>query len=391
MRYIKYLLFICLCSACVIKQKNVLMIPRREEPGVVKLYFDKNGNLYPTDVHVTPYFFYLENIPGRKKRYSDDYATIESALTKYDSISKFYVSQRYHLPVTDSIKLFKRLQALLKSNAVAKMEQSMRDNNQHQLIVLIHGFNDPTPDAYYFALRKSITEYTKTKPTFVEVYWDGLNALGDYTMLPAIWKYSQHNAAKVGLSLRNVLNAIDTNTQLVFITHSLGSSVATNALFNQTKWDKGFNEILKDKYQSEQIKTLPQKAILLGMIAPAISGVETFRDVNNTVPKDQPLKLNRVIIGYNHYDYAVTKGGLFPHWFGSTALGADADKEVGKTITILNNKNPDVKCDAINFSLSKLGLNDIKKNKQYRQTDHSMIAYQNNEHFPDFLEQVFGK
>ena len=390
MRYFVCLLLASFVLSCTVKQKNVLMIPRREENGVVKLYFDRDGNLYPSEVHVTPYYFYLDNLKIKRKQKTGEYATIESALTKYDSLSKLYVSQRYQLPLQDSIKLFTRLQEILRKAAVGKMEQRMIDNNNRQLIILIHGFNDPTPDAFYYALRKEILDYLKVKPTFVEVYWDGLNALGDYILMPSIWNYSQQNAAKVGLGLRNVLKDVDSSTTIYLLTHSLGSSVATNVLFNQQKWPTDFQEILKSDYHSGEIKTLWQKEIRLGMIAPAISGVETFKDIDNTVPSGKLPQLSKVVIGFNHYDYAVTKGGLFPHWFGSTALGADANKEVGKTFTVLNNKAPQVQCFAVNFSLTKKGLKDTKENKIYRQKDHSMIAYQANEHFEDFMSLVFG-
>jgi hypothetical protein len=53
--------------ACTVKMRNVLMTPRVEEPGVVKIYFDKEGDLYPPEVHLSPYYFYLQHLRKQEK------------------------------------------------------------------------------------------------------------------------------------------------------------------------------------------------------------------------------------------------------------------------------------------------------------------------------------
>jgi len=105
--------------------------------------------------------------------------------------------------------------------------------------------------------------------------------------------------------------------------------------------------------------------------------------------------LKRVVVGFNRYDYAVTKGGLFPKMFGNTALGADAGGEVEKTRRIIQERMPEAKCEAVDFSYTlpdsfRVRLN-TKSLKKYRQSEHAILFYEGNPHFPIFLERLFGK
>jgi hypothetical protein len=382
-------------ASCVFKAKNVLMIPRSDESGIIKLYYDREGELYPPDVHVTPYYFYLQQLKKSKTKQSNpEFATVESALTRYDSLSKDFVRKQYHLEDKDSIRLFRRLQNILQKNVILQMKKSMNEKKCKHLIFLIHGFNDPAPDAYYFSLRSDINAYTKEKPTYVEVYWDGLTSLGAHPALAGIWEYAQTNSAKVGLGIRKILNNIDTDTKITILTHSLGASVATHILFNPFTWPEKFQEKLEADYQSDKIPTPQQNDIRLGMLAPAIGGTDEFNFINNTVPTGTTTHLKILVVGYNHYDYAVTKGGLFPRWFGNTSFGADAKKEVSKTFDGLKQKAPDLKTVGIDFSYIKkintdtLSKKAIKALKPLRQYEHAILFYEKNEHFVDFLHAL---
>ncbi len=59
------------------------------------------------------------------------------------------------------------------------------------------------------------------------------------------------------------------------------------------------------------------------MKAPAIPGIKVIDHIDYPIPENTVPTITRVVIGYNHFDYAVTKGGLFASAFGSTALGAN--------------------------------------------------------------------
>jgi Alpha/beta hydrolase of unknown function (DUF900) len=260
-------------------------------------------------------------------------------------------------------------------------------------VVFIHGFNDAYPDAYYFSLRREINEHLTNQPTYIEVYWDGLNAMGSNPAIAGIWQKARLNSAKVGLGLRNTLKDINKDANLTVITHSLGASVATHFLFNPNVWPKKFQEKLETDYQSSDIPTPACKSISLGLLAPAISGTTIFDDVLNTVPISNESNLKKIILGYNHFDYAVTKGGLFPKAFGNTSLGADADFEVNKTIAIINKKIPSAICKGIDFSYtsSKAMIDTLskKEKKKLKQSEHAILFYQQNIHFKTFLNSLF--
>ncbi len=394
---IALLLFICFISGCALKTRQVLMIPRRDEVGVIKLYFDREGALYPPDVRINPYYFYLQHLHQKKlAKYSNhEYATLESALIKYDSLSAQAMRQQFKINFNDTVRLFLRLQDVVRKSYIAEVEKSLVANNTRDLVVFIHGFNDPTPDAYYYSLRRNIEAHLKNKPVFIEVYWDGLTAMGDNPIFSNIWGYAQSNSAKVGLGLRNMLNKLNTNIRLSIVTHSLGASVATHALFNPGKWPKKFQEELEQDYHSENIPTPKQKDIRIGMLAPAIPGIKVFDHIDYTIPEFSPPTITRVVIGFNHFDFAVTKGGLFASYFGSTALGADDKDEVKKTIEAIKSINPKIKCSPIDFSLTRkidsLNTKKLQRKSPYKQKEHGLQFYQENEHFNDFLSALFDQ
>jgi hypothetical protein len=386
-----------LLLSCGFKARNVLMVPRMDETGVIKLYYDREGYLYPPEAHVTPHYFYLLHQRGATKSQDNpEFATIEYALRKNDSLNNAYIRQRYNVSEADtSERFFIRLQNVLRKNAVERVNEMLKKRSTNDLVILIHGFNDPDPDAYYFSLRRNINAYLQHPPAYIEVYWDGLTAQGSGTAAPFIWQRARLNSAKVGLGLRSLLEGVDKNVRLTFLTHSLGASVATHTLFNPDVWPQQFQEKLERNYQSTEIPTPAHTNILLGMLAPAISGTEIFDDIQNTVPERAKLNLKKVVIGFNRYDYAVTKGGLFPKMFGNTALGADARGEVEKTERIIQERMPGTACRAIDFSYAlpdsvRIRL-DKKAVKSYRQSEHAILFYQNNPHFDSFLDSLFDK
>jgi hypothetical protein len=393
MKYI--IILILVFFSCTFKAKNVLMVPRIEEPGIIKLYIDREGHLYPPEAHVTPHYFYLLHQKGAKKNQNNpEFATVQYAIRKNDSLTRSFIHQRYGMPGTDtSGRFFQNLQSTLRKISLEKINSSLKVSGNKELVVLIHGFNDPEPDSYYFSLRRSINAYLGKTPTYIEVFWDGLNALGSNPAVAGIWQKARLNSAKVGLGLRNILKGLPTNVNLTVITHSLGASVATHFLFNPQVWPKKFQESLELEYMSSSIPTPACSSINVGMLAPAISGTTIFDDVLNTIPEKNKSTIKKLVIGYNHFDYAVTKGGLFPRWFGNTALGADNRAEVKKTFQVLQSKIPSIQCTGIDFSYStNFSLIDSlsrKEKKKLRQGEHAILFYQRNSHFPAFLSALF--
>lgn len=376
------------------KTRNLLMTPRLNEPGVIKLYYDREGDLYPPEVHVSPHYFYLEHLrqPLHKRKQSPEYATLEPALTRHDSLSQALIRETYQLYGTDTVRLYLRLQRLLQNQVLEQMEASMQQHKNRHLVLLIHGFNSPQPDADYFSLRRAIAKRFPQPPTFVEVYWDGLTDMGDNPITAGIWGKAQANSAKVGLGIRFLLSRVSANTNITILTHSLGASVATHALFNPIKWNQRFQEKLEQEYRSTNIHTPHHEKVVLAMLAPAIPGVNTFEDITNTVPLGAPLALKKIVIGFNRFDFAVTKGGLFARSFGSTALGADAKNEVEKTLQVVRSQAPQIQTDAVNFSYRLTSGMDTLNRKQlrpFRQWQHGILFYERNPWFQTFLDKVF--
>lgn len=385
------LLIMIVFQQCSFKAKNVLMVPRLEERGVVKVYFDREGFVYPPEAHVTPHYFYLQHIRNEKRRQSNPaFATLEYAMRENDSLNQAYLRQRHGLQGVDSVRFFIRLQNILRKNLANQIQQQLQQANSKHVVVLIHGFNDPNPDAYYFSLRRSIQQFVKQPIVFVEVYWDGLTSLGSNPIVAGIWGKAQINSAKVGLGLRQLLQQIDPGVKLTLLTHSLGASVACHTLFNPQKWPKQFQEKLEEDYKSNAIATPRSSQICLAMLAPAISGTQVMDDILRTVPEKNQAGFRKIVIGYNKYDYAVSKGGLFAKSFGNTALGANAGDEVEKTEKLIKQLDPSVQCRSIDFSYMRSidGL-DKKQARQLRQKEHSILFYQQNAQFPQFLKAVF--
>jgi hypothetical protein len=391
----KLLFFWLLFCACTFKARNVLMVPRIEEPGIIKIYLDREGYLYPPEAHVTPHYFYLLHQKSAKKNQNNpEYATVQYAVRKNDSLTKAYIRQRYNMPETDtSARYFMTLESTLRKLTLNKINTTIQNSNNKELVVLIHGFNDPEPDSYYYSLRRTINGYLGKTPTYIEVYWDGLTSLGSNPAVAGIWQNARLNSAKVGLGLRNILKGLPSNINLTIITHSLGASVATHLLFNPQVWPKKFQESLESEYMSYSIPTPVCNVINVGMLAPAISGTTIFDDILNTIPEKKKSNIKKLVIGYNHFDYAVTKGGFFPRWFGNTALGADNRAEVKKTFKVVQSKIPSIKCTGVNFSYSSspsiIDSLTRKERKKLRQSEHAILFYQRNSHFREFLDALF--
>jgi hypothetical protein len=390
-------IFLILLAACGAKSRNILMIPRIEEKGIVKIYLDREGDLYPPEVHITPFYFFLEDKYGQKRKRTkkNEYASLRSAITERDSVTTQQLKEKYKLAELDyDPKDYDLLQTTIQKNYVKQLEENFAINGSRHVVFLIHGFNDPNPDASFYLLRRSIYKYATDKPTIVEVFWDGLNARGDNPILSNIWGKAQTNSAKVGLGLRKIITRIPSNTKITILTHSLGASVATHLLFNPLKWPKSFQETLEERYHSDSLSTPKQNNITLAMLAPAIPGTSTFKGLKQTVPEKNNLNLTKIVIGFNRYDYAVNKGRVVPaSWFGSTTLGCDYHFEVSKTIDIIRDSVPTVTCAPINFSYRINNIDTLSKKlkKTYRQKEHDIIKYESNEHFDAFMKAVFNK
>ena len=309
-----------------------------ENPDGVVLYMDKFGNLYPDlDVSINEQTFYNYH---KRAMYDTTSANLEYYFTsdsvRLDKLRKFYHVSRQ----TNAHVIYSLVQDSIIDGYAKHIRWLAKKQASQRLVFLIHGFNDSLQVTEYKMIRDSIAKHhypASKKPLFIEVYWDGLIAIGrgNNTLGEArIWPASILNSCFVGLSLRKFIYKIESQDTIpiIMITHSLGAAVATGALFNTNKRYATIkmDPAIRAKLDSMMKVPTPTVSVRLGMLAPAIPGMLTFADFDQRSPADiksDSNNIKRVVIGYNQWDYATTKD-LFgrislARWFGSTTLGCN--------------------------------------------------------------------
>lgn len=325
----KILLFILLgLTVLGCRQKQVLLQQLQtahyaHNNDLVRVYIDKRGSIYPSyKFFIPPSDFFIKKFKANK------YGTLEEYYTK-DSIQLQKVAVHYELETNS----FSELQEGILKEKVDEIKKVWNDNKE--LIFLIHGFNDPNPSAEFYLLRQKIEkQFPDREFSFVEIYWDGLTANNGNPMFASIWGKAQVNSMYASLALRKIITQLPFEAKIRIITHSLGASVGTGALFNtyeKLPHPKGTNTY---KDMMKQVCTPVQQDIRIGMIAPAIPGVNTFRTFKNRTLKtgrdcqEQAISPNqnnitRVVLGYKKEDYALKKW-IFSKRLGATSLGNNA-------------------------------------------------------------------
>jgi hypothetical protein len=319
--------FLCGCFTSYNNQTYFRKVQVKNQPNpqkdIIRIYIDKYGYFYPDiAVPINRHIFLrpTDRVKDADTTGANLYYYFTSNPRPLDSLARFY-----RVPNTGKAdKVYNAVEDKEVAAYAYKIHQMVVRLHADKYVVFVHGFNveDATED--YDLLKKKIEEghYNDRKHmVFIEVYWDGLKNLNNkVTSAIKIWEHAQNNSRYVGLALRKVLDNLKDPVPLVIITHSLGASVGTGALFNCTsKWGKMKNErdqLEMDNLMKMRTPTFPD--IRLGMLAPAMPGVETFIDFNKRSP-DIEAKDNRiypVVIGYNPYDFAVSK------WFLSAKMGA---------------------------------------------------------------------
>jgi hypothetical protein len=210
------------------------------------------------------------------------------------------------------------------------------------LVVMVHGFNTGDPGPGYDSLRSVIIEQVfagarSDSVAFLELHWDGSSG-PSLRVLDAWWK-GQGNAFPVGLALRRVLNTLPETMPVRIVTHSLGGTVTSVALWNVDRTitidrmeaitacsdvrrgprtdqvslsrfsvaDEWYC-LYRDRQQDTALYRTPRfRDLRVGMIVPAMP-VETFMDDSAQTPMNNPGVVQRIVVGINPLDYAVTRG-----------------------------------------------------------------------------------
>ncbi|QES93596.1 alpha/beta hydrolase [Empedobacter brevis] len=301
--------------------------------NVVKVFIDKRGNLYPDSNIIIPKNKFIYGY-----RANENNANLKSYFLHDKENSRIIqLANYYKVPLQENQEeLFKNIQEEILKKIAANVSHIKKEKQTDELVIFIHGYNMEYPAPVYYQFRKYIDNYkTDKKRVFLEIYWDGLTDKNNDIAALKIWTFAQVNSSYVANAVRKIINKIDYNTKIRIITHSLGASVGTGALFNtSSKWP-----VTQGQNFYEEMMNIPapgHKDIRIGMIAPAIPGVNTFVDFNrrngNSTIRSNDNNISKVVIGYKEKDEALLKKALNnSNNFGATTLGANTlNKETGK-------------------------------------------------------------
>lgn len=356
-----------------------------ENDSVLRVYFDRHGNIYP------------------------DTAIDDSTLRKNASILDLYYkndpNKFVSLCIKEGIKhpdISRYSETLSQFQSKLVQKYVSRINSMaygKEVVFIIHGFNDhPTKgEVNSFAENKATRnliahKFDNKHFLFVEVYWDGMSKEnGNKCLLVEsansfkIWNNSQVSATYAGLELRRIISHVKKDS-LYAVTHSHGAGVITNALFNVVKFDSNYylkgGKFIKAAF-CDSLYNTPKQQIFVGMLAPAIPGQTVFDDYfkrTSSGKEVNELSANNLhfIIGFNYYDSITRKFYTKSSWFGTTTLACRYG-ELVKTITIMNN-DPTL-LDFVDFSITR---------DKRKQRDHSWIKYlENDPHSSIFFNKVF--
>lgn len=343
-------------------------------PDVVRVYFDRMGFIYPDYV-----------IPDAKLR-DDNYSMLRSYY--YNNPATYgYICSYYGVHPKADIENLQPDNDPLQRAIIDGLAKRINDKGRSysKLVYLIHGFNkepmgDDGAEAQFRELSSRLASLMPSeKILYVEVYWDGCYDRGSRANAVKMWDNAQLHSCNVGLELRRLLNHMD-RQQVYVLTHSLGASVITTALFNVEKF-RGTPETNADlyfqKHYDDTTYQTPSYLVKVGMLAPAIPGDNTFDDYYKRTNRPQQMGYNnyRFVVGFNHNDQVLEKFIGSPAFLGSTTLGC-SNKEIYKFVTRFNK---DV-CDTTDFCYLPNGA------PQY---DHSLTTYANNTAFNRFANNVF--
>jgi len=345
---------------------NLAFIPQANCIKNLKVYLDREGNLYPpSEIHSTDKDKFWN--PNKHWRITGD--TTSKLKVYFDHQPEILENVCNQLDIE---KDFNSLQTHLLQAYTKQINAEVAKGNK--IVFLIHGFNSNQKNSKESFEALKIELNKKDNLSVVEMYWDGLS----FSLGVGIWGAAQANSAFVGLGVRKLLNLISSNAEIILLTHSLGASVATQSLFNVSKWSSEFQKEVDEK--AKAIPTPPQKDITLAMIAPAIPGKNTFDDLGETT-YDDTCHINKIIVGYNKKDSALKKGiGLvLKKHFGSTSLGCNADNEVEKVKKKLAENFKEIQFHSFDLNI---GLEDPE--------NHSVKGYIEATNFQGFLDETIN-
>lgn len=382
----------------------------------LQLFIDRDGSLYPPD----DVFISEEEL----RDVNEGYLLAHLDERHPHILRRFYalhgIDTTAAAIIGDPAEGWPAFQTALRREAATAINARLAAIDPHAtLVVLIHGFNNTAgeAEAAYDAVEARMQRegLPRGPHQVLEVYWDGRRGAAPY-----FFRYSQPNAQFAGLALRGVLNQLAPQYPVRIITHSLGTLVGCNALWNVTTSMGGKNKVaVKDSnlkfWQSlsqldslgkpqidgkgnKQPRFFYQKAcrdrtnyrtpttpdLRLGSIAAASPG-STYSDYTDRTPHltDTTTGIyRRVIITYNSTDKVLNKFWLLSplSWYlGYTQLGR-SNKAYGFVADAVNVRSR----DGHSYQIPFYGCREKGK------FNHGLIGYANSAQMPYFLETLLG-
>ncbi|WP_367330706.1 alpha/beta hydrolase [Sphingobacterium multivorum] len=344
--------------------------PEANKP--IRVFLDRWGDVYPDMIIeeglfrdslsvLESYFHYQDHLAQLYKKYD---LSFTEPISHQDFRDKFtYLQDHLHKYIADSI------------DRMAEFKK---------LVFFIHGYNN-TPEAASEAFsemeKKIVERYPDQKFLMVELYWDGLQNKNKHQNSIKIWGNAQVSAAYAGMGLRNILNKLHTDSMYV-ITHSHGAAVITEALFNVRRFHLSYYDTERDGKElvglQESFDT-PQTNFVVGMIAPAIPGMNVFYRYDQRTGSDGAFtskqKNYKFINGFNKNDKVVNKYIRAPKRLGSTTLACDSLENIAVQKHFSSTPGLYVKVD-----FAPLG---------YKQTSHQYLDYIKNPASTELLDKMF--
>lgn len=349
-------------------------------PNVVRLYFDRYGFMYP-DYPLDDHEIGIND--SRLELLFKNNPDLYKTICNKEGIGGEVCNNNHD---TDKDPL----QRKIIQNAIDSINSKGKEK---KIVFLIHGFNKhpllpigkSSSDENQKMRQKLKEVYPAVNFLFVEIYWDGCTQVNGQHSAALnslkIWDNGQAASNYIGLELRRVLCGVNAKNIYV-ITHSLGASVITTALFNVEKFsDSRYMREIIGFYNDSNIYRTPQQTQLnIGMLAPAIPGTNTFDEYDDRTPNSVKNNNYCFTVGFNKNDEVLQKFLKIPSQMGSTTLGCNAE-ELLATKQQVNTKNRNV-LNSVDFSTYRNGN---------LQTDHSFITYiMHDRAIMNFMDSVFS-
>lgn len=330
-----------LLSAC---HTHNVVFPSRPTPGeprVIEVYYDRVGDLYPDgDIPIDIGRPYIELANQFRKRRREQVWTDLKRQTGVGGSAAMTFEKQWAAVQ----------EVLIQRNAERIVRAIQRPGGSHRtLAILVHGFNNNRAEAedWYKAAQPHFGNPDDV--AFLHVYWDGLETTGIAPLPVKSWTGAQANFPHIGLEFRRLLRAIHERAPSVpvrILTHSSGGPLIASTLGNASLPFKGADSEEFKYYHAnirgEDPKYAPAqfRDMRVAMIVPAASGdtYVNFTDmaINLTAPQ-------RLIIGINREDYAITKTVAPCGWFGYTCLSQYTELACAQFYRKLKDDAPHIK------------------------------------------------